>query len=291
MRVALVQLCSGDNPEANLPVTEALVRRAADGGATLIVTPEVTNIVSSSRERQRAMLRHEEEDATLARLRAVAAERGVWLVIGSLAVLTHDTDGRFANRSFLIGPDGGIAARYDKIHMFDVALDKGEAYRESSGFRPGTEAVVADLPEARLGLSICYDMRFAALYRALGQAGADIITVPAAFTVPTGRAHWHVLLRARAIETGCFILAAAQSGHHATSEGMERWTYGHSLIVGPWGEILAEAPEGPGVIFADLDLSEVAKVRAMVPQLRHDREFAAPEAMPRERVAREAVGP
>jgi predicted amidohydrolase len=281
MRVALVQLCSSDDPAANLPVTEALTREAAAGGATLVVTPEVTNMISSSRARQMAMLRHEEEDETLARLRAVAAELGIWLVIGSLAILTHDADGRFANRSFLIAPDGSIAARYDKIHMFDVALDKGESYRESAAFRPGTQAVVADLPEARLGLSICYDMRFASLYRALGQAGADIIAVPAAFTVPTGRAHWHTLLRARAIETGCFILAAAQSGHHPKTEGPDRRTYGHSLIVGPWGEILAEAPDGPGVIFAELDLTEVGKVRAMVPQLRHDRAFAPPEAAPR----------
>ena len=281
MRVALVQLCSSDDPAANLPVTEKLVRAAADGGAVLVVTPEITNIVSSSRARQREMLRHEEEDPTLARLRAVAAEKGIWLVIGSLAILTHDADGRFANRSFLIAPDGAIAARYDKIHMFDVALEKGESYRESASFRPGAEAVVADLPGARLGLSICYDMRFASLYRVLAQAGADIITVPAAFTVPTGRAHWQTLLRARAIETGCFVLAAAQSGHHAVTEGPERRTYGHSLIVGPWGEILAEAPDGPGVIFAELDLSEIGKVRQMVPQLRHDRDFARPEAAPK----------
>ncbi|PZQ52709.1 MAG: amidohydrolase [Rhodovulum sulfidophilum] len=285
MRVALVQLCSGDDPAANLPVTERLVREAAAGGAALVVTPEVTNIVSSSRARQKAMLHHEEEDTTLARLSAVAGELGIWLVIGSLAILTHDADGRFANRSFLIAPDGSIAARYDKIHMFDVALEKGESYRESAGFRPGTRAVIADLPGARLGLTICYDMRFAALYRALGQAGADIITVPAAFTVPTGRAHWQTLLRARAIETGCFVLAAAQSGHHATTEGPERRTYGHSLIVGPWGEILAEAPDGPGVIFADLDLSEVAKVRAMVPQLGHDRAFDLPAPAPAEAAA------
>lgn len=276
MRVALVQLCSSDDPARNLPMTEALVRQAADGGAALVVTPEVTNIVSSSRARQRAMLRHEEEDETLARLRAVAAEKRIWLVIGSLAILTHEADGRFANRSFLIAPDGAVAARYDKIHMFDVELGNGETYRESAAFRPGEEAVTADLPEARLGLTICYDMRFASLYRALGQAGAAIITVPAAFTVPTGRAHWQTLLRARAIETGCFILAAAQSGHHAVSEGPERRTYGHSLVIGPWGEILAEAPDGPGVIFAELDLSEVDKVRAMVPQLRHDRSFARP---------------
>ena len=277
MRVALVQLCSGDDPDANLPVTEALVRKAADGGAELIVTPEVTNIVSSSRAIQKAALRPEAADPTLARLREVAAERGVWLVIGSLAILTDDPDGRFANRSFLIAPDGTIAARYDKIHMFDVALGQGESYRESAAFRPGTRAVIAELPEARLGLTICYDLRFPALYRALGQAGADIITVPAAFTVPTGRAHWHTLLRARAIETGCFVLAAAQSGRHATTEGQERRTYGHSLIVGPWGEILAEAPDGPGVIFAELDLTEIGKVRAMVPQLRHDRAFDPPE--------------
>ncbi|WP_299129935.1 carbon-nitrogen hydrolase family protein [uncultured Amaricoccus sp.] len=276
MRAALVQLCSGDDPDANLPVTERLIREAVAGGAMLVATPEVSNIVSSSRARQNAVLRLEADDPTLARLRAVAAELGIWLVIGSLALKTGDADGRFANRSFLIGPDGAIIARYDKIHMFDVELAGGETYRESAGFRPGAQAVVADGP-ARIGLSVCYDMRFAQLYRDLAQAGAEILTVPAAFTVPTGQAHWHTLLRARAIETGCFVLAPAQTGTHPATEGKPRRTYGHSLAVAPWGEVLADAGEDVGVTLVDLDLAAVARARAMVPSLGHDRPYAAPE--------------
>ncbi|MER2507348.1 MAG: carbon-nitrogen hydrolase family protein [Amaricoccus sp.] len=276
MRAALVQLCSGDDPDANLPVTERLIREAVAGGAMLVATPEVSNIVSSSRARQNAVLRLEADDPTLARLRAVAAELGIWLVIGSLALKTGDADGRFANRSFLIGPDGAIIARYDKIHMFDVELAGGETYRESAGFRPGAQAVVADGP-ARIGLSVCYDMRFAQLYRDLAQAGAEILTVPAAFTVPTGQAHWHTLLRARAIETGCFVLAPAQTGTHPATEGKPRRTYGHSLAVAPWGEVLADAGEDVGVTLVDLDLAAVARARAMVPSLGHDRPYAPPE--------------
>ncbi len=276
MRVGLIQLCSGDDPAANLVVTEALVREAAAGGATLILTPECTNLVSASRAVQRAVLAPEAGDATLARLRAVAAELGVRLVIGSLLLRTDDADGRWANRSFLIGPDGGIVARYDKIHMFDVDLDGGERYRESAAFRPGDRAVVAAAGPVRLGLTICYDMRFPQLYRALAQAGAEILTTPAAFTTPTGRAHWHVLLRARAIETGCFVLAPAQSGTHAAREGAARRTFGHSLAVGPWGEVLADAGEEIGVTLVDLDLAEVAAARGRVPSLRHDRDFGSP---------------
>ena len=277
MRAALVQLCSGDDPDANLPVTERLIREAATGGATLVATPEVTNMVSASRARQDAQLRLEQDDETLARLRAVAAELGIWLVIGSLALKTGDADGRFANRSFLIGPDGAVVARYDKIHMFDVALAGGETYRESAGFRPGDRAVVATAGPARIGLSVCYDMRFPRLYRDLAQAGAQILTIPAAFTVPTGRAHWHTLLRARAIETGCFVLAPAQSGAHPAAEGKPRRTFGHSLAVAPWGEVLADAGDDIGVTLVDLDLAEVARARAMVPSLDHDRPYAAQE--------------
>ncbi len=276
MRAALVQLCSGDDPVANLPVTERLIREAAAGGASFVATPEVTNIVSSSRARQEAVLAPEPEDPTLARLREVAAELGLWLLIGSLALRTGDADGRFANRSFLIGPDGAIVARYDKIHMFDVELAGGETYRESAGFRPGGQAVVADGP-ARIGLSICYDMRFARLYRDLAQAGAEILTVPAAFTVPTGQAHWHTLLRARAIETGCFVLAPAQTGAHPATEGKPRRTYGHSLAVAPWGEVLADAGEDVGVTLVDLDLAAVARARGMVPSLGHDRAYEPPD--------------
>jgi predicted amidohydrolase len=276
MRAALVQMCSSDVPAENLSQAEHLIREAAAGGAALVLTPEVTNIMSASRARQEAVLQTEEADPTLARLRAVAAETGVWLLIGSLALKTDDPDGRFANRSFLIAPNGSVTARYDKIHMFDVDLDGGESYRESAGFRPGERAVVAEAAGAMLGLSVCYDLRFAYLYRALAQAGAQVLTVPAAFTVPTGQAHWHVLLRARAIETGCFVLAPAQTGTHPASAGVVRRTFGHSLAVAPWGEVLADGGEEPGVTLVDLDLGAIERARTRVPALRHDRTFARP---------------
>lgn len=276
LRVGLVQLTAGDDPAANLPITRAHIRTAAAGGAQLIATPEVTNIVSSSRSHQRAVLRSEADDPTLAALRAEADALGVWLLIGSLALLGDEgADARFANRSLLINPAGDIAARYDKIHMFDVDLPNGETYRESAGFAPGSRAILADTPLGKIGLTICYDMRFGALYRALAQSDAQIITVPAAFTVPTGRAHWHVLLRARAIETGAFILAPAQCGQH-----VGRKTYGHSLVVSPWGEVIAEAADSQGVTFADIDLTQVDEARARIPSLRHDRPFDLPNEAP-----------
>ncbi len=270
MKAALVQLNASDDPSANLPVTAGFIREAAAGGASLVLTPEVTNLVSASRTRQNEVLALEQDDATLAELRDVAVETGVWLSIGSLALKSGDPDGRFVNRQYLIGPDGGIAARYDKIHMFDVELGGKESYRESKGYRPGEAAVIKDTPLGKIGLTICYDMRFPGLYRALAQAGAEILTVPSAFTVPTGKAHWEVLLRARAIETGCFVLAPAQGGLH--EDGRE--TYGHSLMISPWGEIMAEAKgEEPGIIFADLDLDQVAKARARIPALHNDQEI------------------
>lgn len=277
IRAALVQLNVSDDPAANLPVTERFVRDAAAGGAQLVITPEVTNIVSASRRHQEAVLATEAEDATLARLRAVAAETGIWLVIGSLALKEPEgADTRFVNRQFVIGPDGTIHARYDKIHMFDVTLGGTETYRESEGFRPGTRAVVVDTPFARLGMGICYDMRFPALFRALAEAGAGILLAPAAFTVPTGKAHWEVLLRARAIETGSFMLAAAQTGQHAASEGLSRATWGHSLAVAPWGEVLADGGTEPGVTFVTLDLAAVEGARGRVPALANARRFEAP---------------
>ena len=278
MRAALVQLTSGDDPAVNLAATEALVRAAAAGGAALALTPECTNIVSADRARQHEVLVPEAEDATLARLRAVAAELGLWIVIGSLCLRSGDPDGRFVNRSFLIGPEGGIRARYDKIHMFDVALDAGESYRESAAYRPGDRAVVAEAAGLRLGLTVCYDLRFPRLYRDLAQAGAEVLTVPSAFTVPTGRAHWEVLLRARAIETGAYVLAPAQSGTHAAAAGPSRRTWGHSLAVGPWGEVLLDLGDGSGVGFVEIDPAEVARARARVPSLGHDRGYAPPEA-------------
>ena len=276
MRVGLVQLTVGDDPEENLPETLALVRAAAEGGAKLVLTPECTNMLSSSRDRQRALLCHEEEDPTLAALRDEAARAGIWLLIGSLGVKTHDADGRFANRSFLIGPDGTIAARYDKIHMFDVNVSETEVYRESSAYRPGDRAVLAETPLGRIGMTICYDLRFPHLFRRLAQAGAQILTVPAAFNHLTGQAHWQTLLRARAIETGCFVLAPAQTGFHPERDGKGRRTHGHSLVIAPWGEVLADAGDEPGVTFAEIDLAEVDRARGRVPSLTHDRDFAGP---------------
>ena len=276
MRAALVQMTATDAPETNLALAGAALDAAAADGAGFVLTPEVTNCVSASRARQVEVLRPEASDPVLAGLRDRAAKRGVWLLIGSLALKTDDPDGRFANRSFLIAPDGAIAARYDKIHMFDVTLSESERYRESDGFRPGNRAVVADTPFARIGLSICYDLRFPQLYRALAGAGAQILTVPAAFAVATGRAHWEVLLRARAIETGAFVLAPAQCGTHPATTGRARETWGHSLAVAPWGEVLADAGDRPGVALVDLDLDRVAEARGRVPSLSHDRDFGTP---------------
>ena len=273
MRVGLVQLNASDMPLDNLAITEGMIREAVAGGAEFVATPEVTNIISTSRSHQKQVLNAEADDPTLARLRAVAADLKITLLIGSLAVLSGDADGRFANRSFLIGPDGEILGRYDKIHMFDVDIDKVETWRESDGYRPGGQAVVADSPVGRIGMTICYDMRFPALYRHLAQSGAEILTIPAAFSPVTGKAHWEILLRARAIETGCFVIAPAQCGDHSVSRGRPRQTHGHSLIVAPWGEVLADGGSKPGVTLTDIDLDEVAKARARVPSLSHDRPF------------------
>ena len=276
MRAALLQITSSDDPVENLGMVRDLMRSAAEDGAGFILTPEVTNCVSASRTHQDSVLRHEEDDPTLAGLRQEAERLGVWLLIGSLALKTHDGDGRFANRSFLIGPDGEIAARYDKIHMFDVQVNETETYRESAGYRPGTEAVVADTPFGKVGMSICYDLRFPDLYRKLAHSGADILTIPAAFSPVTGKAHWEPLLRARAIETGCFVLAPAQTGAHAVSRGKPRSTYGHSVAISPWGEVLVDAGREPGITYVDLDMSLVSDARRRVPSLTHDREFEGP---------------
>lgn len=276
MRAGLVQLTVGDDPAENLPETLALIRAAVAGGADFVLTPECTNCLSSSRDHQRSVFHHEQDDPTLAALRDEAARAGIWLLIGSLGLKTHDADGRFANRSFLIGPDGAIAARYDKIHMFDVNVSEAEIYRESAGYRPGAQAVLADTPFGAVGMTVCYDVRFAYLYRRLAQAGAEILTVPAAFNHLTGAAHWEILLRARAIETGCYVLAPAQTGFHPERAGKGRKTYGHSLIVAPWGEVLADAGTAPGVIFADIDRDAITKARSRVPSLTHDRPFEGP---------------
>ena len=269
-RAAAVQMRSGLSVEANVTDAEQLIREAVRAGANYVLTPEMTTLLDLERERLLSKVASEADDRSLARLRALAAELGVHIHIGSMAVKL-DVDA-VANRSYLIGPDGTILARYDKIHMFDVDLGGGESYRESRLYRPGQTAVVADLPWCRLGLSICYDLRFPVLYRTLAVAGAHVIVVPAAFTKVTGEAHWHVLIRARAIETGCFVVAAAQGGHHEIG----RDTYGHSMIVDPWGVIIAEADIEPGYIIAEIDLDAVMRVRDKIPALTNARPFAPP---------------
>lgn len=279
MRGAILQLNVTDDPAENLPTTVRMFREAVEGGATFVLTPEVTNCISTSRSHQRSVLQPEEDDMTLSALRAEAKQAGVWLLIGSLGLKTDSPDGRFANRSFLITPEGEIAARYDKIHMFDVQISETETWRESDGYRPGDRAVLAKTDFATLGMSICYDMRFSHLYRALAQAGAQVFTVPAAFSPVTGAAHWHALLRARAIESGCFVIAPAQTGTHASKAHKTRDTYGHSLVVAPWGEVLLDAGTAPGVYNFDLDMKQVAQARGRVPSLENARDFSGPEGV------------
>jgi deaminated glutathione amidase len=272
-RVGLVSMRTGRNPSDNLTITTKLIERAKDGGADYVLTPEMTNVMEIDRERLFAAIVPEEQDATLAALREVARALRLHLHIGSLAVKVSAD--KAANRSFVIDPDGEIIARYDKIHMFDVDLKGGESYRESRNFRAGDLAVLVDLPWGRLGLTICYDLRFPSLYRALAEAGASFLTIPSAFTRQTGEAHWHVLVRARAIETGSFVFAAAQGGKHENG----RETYGHSLVVDPWGRVLAEGDSEPGVTFADIDPAEIAAARAHIPSLDHGRRFEILEPM------------
>ncbi|MEO1918733.1 MAG: carbon-nitrogen hydrolase family protein [Paracoccaceae bacterium] len=278
MKIALVQLTSSNDPAANMRLVEGYIREAHAGGPQFILTPETPNIISPSRKQQAEVLHTEADDPTLARMRVLAKELEVWLLIGSLGLKTQDPDDRFANRSFLITPMGEIAASYDKIHMFDVDLGNGEVYRESSAYRAGTKAMLVKTDFANIGMTICYDIRFPDLYRQLAQSGAEILTVPAAFTVPTGRAHWHTLLRARAIENGYFVLAPAQCGTHDWGREPRRETYGHSLAISPWGDVLADGGKTQGVTFVDLDFNDVAKARAKIPSLLHDREYEPPEA-------------
>ena len=266
-RAGLVQMCSGRDVARNMRDASALIREAASGGARYVQTPEVTNLMELDRERLFAAAEPESANGGLQQLVDLARELRIWLHIGSLVIKASDT--RLANRAFVISPQGEVTARYDKIHMFDVDLPNGEVYRESANYEPGTRAVVARLPWGGLGLSICYDLRFPYLYRALAQGGASLLAVPAAFTRVTGEAHWVALLRARAIEAQCFVLAAAQGGLH--EHGRE--TFGHSLAVSPWGQILAEGGVHPSVIFADIDLRLIEDVRSRVPSLRHDRQF------------------
>lgn len=271
LKVGCVQLTSTTDIAENIRLSTELIREAHGQGARLIGLPEVVNLVQRSRRKSAEVVRVQEEETSLEAYRELAAELGVWLLTGSLVLKLPD-DERNVNRSFLLDDKGAVVAVYDKIHMFDVDLENGVSFRESKAFRPGDRAVVAGTPWGGIGMTVCYDVRFPYLYRALAKAGADILTVPSAFTRQTGQAHWHTLLRARAIETGCFVVAPAQCGDH--EDGRE--TYGHSLVVGPWGEILADGGEEPGVVTAELDLSQVAKARGMVPSLTHDREFAPP---------------
>ena len=274
VRVGLVQMCTGRSVEKNVQDASALVRDAAGQGATYIQTPEITTLMETDRERLFATIRPQAADPSIPRFADLARELGIWLHIGSMPILL--AAGRIANRSLLFAPDGAIVASFDKIHMFDVELPGGESYRESKNYQPGNTGVVADLPWGGLGLTVCYDLRFPHLYRALAKAGADALAIPSAFTRKTGEAHWHVLLRARAIENGCFVLAAAQAGRHESG----RETYGHSLIVNPWGEIVAEAGVESGVIVADIAMGEAMAARQRIPSLQHDRPFQISHVAP-----------
>jgi hypothetical protein len=265
-RAGLIQMCSTRNPEVNIDAAAKLIRDAVARGAEYVLTPEMTNIMVTGRELFGAIF-SEEEDRFLAALRGLARESRIFLHAGSLAIKVSPE--KAANRSFLIDRDGDIIARYDKIHMFDVDVGTGESYRESRNYRAGELAVMSDLPWGRLGLTICYDLRFPALYRALAERCAAFFSIPSAFTKPTGEAHWHVLMRARAIENGCFVFAAAQGGTHESG----RETYGHSLVVDPWGRILTEAGRDPQVVVADIEPAEVVTARTRIPSLQHGRRF------------------
>ena len=266
-KVALVQTNAQRDPSANIDAVVPMIQEAAAGGADLITTPEVVGMIGPIKEERWAKAQPEDSHDVLRALSQTAAEVKRWLLIGSLAVKTESD--RLSNRSFLIRPDGSMAARYDKIHMFDVDIDDGQVYRESSAYAPGEQAEIVDTPFAKIGMTVCYDVRFPNLYRDLAQAGAQVITVPSAFTRLTGEAHWHVLLRARAIETGCWIIAPAQTGEHANG----RLSYGHSLVVAPWGEVVSDGGEAVGVSYADIDLTAVATARRKVPSLKNGRAY------------------
>ena len=269
VKAALVQMCSGRHVDKNVVAATELIREAAGKGAVYVQTPEVTTLIEPEKARLFAAVTPEDGNPAVTAFQNLARDLGIWLHIGSMAVLVAPD--KVANRAFLFAPDGSIVARYDKIHMFDVTLPNGESYRESKNYAPGSAAPVVSLPWGNLGVTICYDLRFPYLYRALAKAGANLLAIPSAFTVPTGEAHWHALMRARAIENGCWVLAAAQAGTHESG----RKTYGHSLVVSPWGDVVAEA-DGvhPSVILADVDLSAVDEARRRIPSLDHDRDIA-----------------
>ena len=272
-RIALFQATSGIDPAANATALVSAVEAAAKGGAAMLFTPEMSGLLDKDRTRMIGQVSVEREDRVLAAVREAATKAGIWVHLGSLAVIAEGSD-KLANRGFVIDSAGEIRARYDKIHLFDVDLPTGESWRESASYAPGAATVVVrDTPVGALGLTICYDLRFPALFAALAEAGAELISVPAAFTVPTGMAHWHLLLRARAVEAGLFVVAAAQGGNHEDG----RATYGHSLVVGPWGEVLLDMAARHGELgFAEIELGRIAEVRARVPALNHRRPIAAP---------------
>ncbi|MDI3469266.1 MAG: carbon-nitrogen hydrolase family protein [Pseudolabrys sp.] len=270
-KAAMIQLRSGLTPAANIDLAAGLIAEAKAAGASYVQTPEMTNILAAKREQLFAAIAEEDSDPSLAALRDLARKLGLYVHAGSLAIKVSPD--KAANRGFVIDPHGDIVARYDKIHMFDVDLANGESYRESNNYRPGELGVVTDLPWGRLGVTICYDLRFPALYRALAEAGATMLAIPSAFTKQTGEAHWHVLMRARAIENGSFVLAAAQGGQHENG----RSTFGHSVIVDPWGRILAEGGTEPGIIMAEIDPAEVTAARGRIPSLQHGRRFEVTE--------------
>lgn len=272
MKIAVLQMTSGINPEANGAVIEAAIADAAAQGASMLFTPEMSGLLDSDGKRAATHVVEEAHDPVLARVRAATARAGIWVHLGSLALKSESGGELWANRAFVIDPAGDIAARYDKIHLFDVDLPTGESWRESSRYAPGPGATLVDTPVGRLGLSICYDMRFPALFQALSGEGATILSVPAAFTVPTGQAHWHTLLRARAIENACWLVAAAQVGTHEDG----RRTYGHSLVVDPWGKVVLDMEETPGLAVVEIDPAAVNDVRTRVPVLAHRRPIAAP---------------
>ena len=272
-KAAMIQMRSGLTPAANVDSAVKLIGEAKGAGADYVQTPEMTNILAAKREQLFGAITSEEHDASLAAFRELARQHKIYVHVGSLAIKASPE--KAANRAFLIDPRGEIVARYDKIHMFDVDLARGESYRESNNYRPGELAVSADLPWGRLGVTICYDLRFPHLYRALAEGGASFLAIPSSFTKQTGEAHWHVLMRARAIENGAFVFAAAQGGAHENG----RETYGHSMIVDPWGRVLAEGDTEPGVVIAEIDPAEVAAVRARIPSLQHGRRFELIEPM------------
>jgi predicted amidohydrolase len=270
-KAALIQMRSGVTPAANVDAAAQMIGEAKSAGADYVQTPEMTNIMDGQRERFFATIQEEDADTSLAAFRELARKHRIFVHVGSLAIKVAPE--KAANRGFLINPKGDITARYDKIHMFDVDLAGGESYRESRNYRPGEIAINADLPWGRLGVTICYDLRFPALYRALAEAGATMLAIPSAFTKQTGEAHWHVLMRARAIENGCFVLAAAQAGKHENG----RETFGHSIIVDPWGRVLAEGGAEPGVVMAEIDPALVTEARSRMPSLQHGRRFEMAE--------------